>query len=114
MQEGGDTEAGAHYTGTDSIANLQIADALPPDSERKLEVAQGIISAAFRQKSAEMGGELQRLRMAAADKDSRIRSLEGRLAECQDALRDARSQVLRLTQLCMHGSAESFRLAHAW
>ena len=72
---------------------MQIADVLPPASERKLKVAQGIISAAFRQKSAEMGGELQRLRIAAADKESRIRLLEGRLTECQDTLRDARSQV---------------------
>ena len=70
-----------------------MADALPSDPERQLEVAQGIIDAAFRQKAAEMGVELQRLRMAAADKDSHIRSLESRLAECQDNLRDIRSQV---------------------
>ena len=40
-----------------------------------------------------MGGELQRLRMAVADKDSHIRSLEDRLAQCQDSLRDTRAQV---------------------
>ena len=83
-------------------SGAQIADLLPSDSDRKLEVAQGIINAAFRQKAAEMGGELQRLRAANADKDSRIRVLESRLAECQDSLRDARSQVPAPTSACIY------------
>ena len=72
---------------------LQVADLLPAHPDRQLHVAQSIIEAAFRQQAAQMGGELQRLRMAAADKDSHIRSLEDRLAGCQDCLREARSQV---------------------
>jgi len=79
-----------------------VTDALPSDPERQLKVAQGIIDAAFRQKAAEMGVELQRLRMAAADKDSHIRSLESRLAECQDNLRDTRSQVKLMPPLHVH------------
>ena len=86
------------WLGAYSRSGVQIADVLPSDADRKLEVAQGIINAAFRQKAAEMGGELQRLRTANADKDSRIRVLESRLAECQDTLRDARSQVPPIAQ----------------
>ena len=91
---------------------MQIADVLPSDPERKLEVAQGIINAAFRQKAAEMGGELQRLRTANADKDSRIRVLESRLAECQDSLRDARSQVPVPSSACNIAQSASGLSAH--
>ena len=102
--------SGDRSFGADDSSDMQIADVLPPDSEGKLEAAQGIINAAFRQKAAEMGGELQRLRMDAADKDSRIRSLESRLADCQDTLRDVRCQVLPWCQLCMHCGRECMRM----
>ena len=72
---------------------MQMAAVLPSDPERQLEVAQSVINAAFRQQERQMGGELQRLRMAVVDKDSHIRSLEDRLAQCQDSLRDTRAQV---------------------
>ena len=72
---------------------MQLAAALPSDPERQLELAQSVISAAFRQQARQMGGELQRLRMATADKDSHITSLEDRLVVCQDSLRDIRAQV---------------------
>ena len=77
----------------DLAAYLQVARLLPADPARQVELAQGIIHEAFRQAAAQMASELQHLRAAVADKDSRIRSLEDSLAACQDSLQDARSQV---------------------
>ena len=85
------------------IVNSQVTRLLPADPARQVDLAQGIIYGAFRQAAAQMAGELQHLRAAVADKDSRIRYLEDSLAACQDRLQDARSQV-RPIEACMRSA----------